>query len=116
MRPEATDFLRAGLRAAGLRQSVIASNIANLNTPDFRRGQVRFESLLAEAVKGDSSADPAGVAPQVVRTAPEGADDQGNNVDMEVEVGELIKNATMQKAYFRMMSKLMKQLEMAIQD
>jgi flagellar basal-body rod protein FlgB len=116
MRPEAVEFVRAGLKATGLRQSVIANNIANMNTPDFRREQVRFESLLADAVKGDSSADPGAVAPEIFRAAGDDGDEQGNNVDMEVEMGELIKNAAMQKTYFRIMTKLMKQMELAIQD
>ena len=116
MRPEAADYLRAGLKASGLRQSVIANNIANLNTPDFRRGQVRFESLLADAVKGDSAADPSDVTPEVLHAAAEGPGDQGNNVDLDVEVGELIKNSTLQKAYLRLMTKMMNQMELAIQD
>jgi flagellar basal-body rod protein FlgB len=116
MKPESVDFLRAGLKAVSLRQSVTANNIANLNTAGFRRGEVRFESLLADAVKNDSVADPADVAPQVLSAASEDPADPGNNVDLDVEVGDLIKNSTMQKAYLRLMTKLMKQLELAIQD
>jgi flagellar basal-body rod protein FlgB len=116
MKPEPVDYLRAGLRATGLRQSIIANNIANQSTPGFRRGEVRFETLLADAARGDASADPGSMAPEVVRGQAAGADDRTNNVDLEVEVGSLIKNSTVQKAYLRLMTKLMKQMELAIQD
>ncbi len=116
MKPEAVDYLRAGLRATSLRQSVIANNIANQGTQGFRRGEVRFEALLAEAAKSDPAADPAAIAPEVLRTSAPELDEQENNVDLEVEVGDLIKNSTLQKAYLRLMNKLMKEMELAIQD
>lgn len=115
MKPEAVEYLRAGLKAVSLRQTVIANNIANLHTPDFRRGEVRFESLLADALKFDSSAAPDAVGPEVFRSMTDEPDAQGNDVSLEVEMGELIKNSSMQKAYLRLLGKLMKQMEMAIQ-
>jgi len=41
------DFLEAGIRTESLRQKAIASNIANLETPGYRRLGVKFEELLA---------------------------------------------------------------------
>ena len=38
------NYLEAGMKAEGLRQKVIANNIANMNTPGFRRSE-RRESL-----------------------------------------------------------------------
>ena len=42
------DYMQRGLVAANLRQEVISNNIANVNTPKFKRSDVIFESLLAK--------------------------------------------------------------------
>ena len=39
-------LLESSLNAAALRQGVIANNIANVDTPHFKRSEVRFEELL----------------------------------------------------------------------
>ena len=43
------DYLSRGLEAANLRQEVISNNIANVNTPHFKRSAVNFEDLLASS-------------------------------------------------------------------
>ncbi len=43
-------MLERGLDAAVLRQSVISDNIANVDTPHFKRSEVTFESQLARAI------------------------------------------------------------------
>jgi flagellar basal-body rod protein FlgB len=116
VRPEAVDYLQAGLKAVNLRQTVIANNIANLNTPGFRRGEVRFEALLGEALKSDGDADPSAVGPEILRSSSGEGDPQASDVSLDTEMGELVKNSAMHKAYFRLMAKLMKQMELAIQD
>jgi flagellar basal-body rod protein FlgB len=73
-----TQTLTTALDALGLRQRVIANNIANVNTPGFTAGQVDFESALARAVaSGDPTAALIQASPS---TAPAGPD--GNNVDL----------------------------------
>ncbi len=114
VRPEATDFLRAGIKASSARQSVIANNIANLNTPSFRRQAVNFEALMNEALQSGDHADPAGVAPMVIRPQNTLVDANGNDVNLDSEVGDLIKNSAMYKTYFRLLGKMVKQMEMAI--
>ena len=42
------DYMQRGLTAANLRQEVISNNIANVNTPKFKRSDVIFESMLAK--------------------------------------------------------------------
>lgn len=41
-------YLRRGMEAASLRQGVIANNIANVNTPEFKKSEVLFEDMLAQ--------------------------------------------------------------------
>ena len=40
------DIGSRALAAASLRHEVLSNNIANVNTPNFRRSHVRFEDLL----------------------------------------------------------------------
>ena len=51
------DFLDAGIRAESLRQKAIAGNIANLETPGYRRIDVKFDELLARALDSSGSVD-----------------------------------------------------------
>lgn len=41
-------LMEAGLRAANIRQNVISNNIANEETPYFKRSDVSFENLLQQ--------------------------------------------------------------------
>ena len=44
------DLLAAAMRAEALRHKTIAGNIANAETPGYRRVDVKFEELLAKAM------------------------------------------------------------------
>ncbi len=75
--------LHAALRGLSTRQRVIADNIANIETPGFRAGEVDFESSLTEAL--NFRMDPMRAAtPSVSQSdAPTGAN--GNNVSLDEE-------------------------------
>ena len=57
-RPEIIGYLEAALKAAGLQQSAIANNIANLDTPGYRRSTVAFKKHLTEAISAGESINP----------------------------------------------------------
>ncbi|MBQ1890362.1 MAG: flagellar basal body rod protein FlgB [Selenomonas sp.] len=48
------DYLGRGLAAATMRHEVISNNIANVNTPNFKRSAVNFEDLLAKELHLDN--------------------------------------------------------------
>ena len=75
--------LASALDGLTLRQSVIADNIANVDTPNFRATSVDFESSLAAAIaRGEMPA--GGVSPVTAATdTPVGPN--GNNVDLRKE-------------------------------
>ena len=51
------EVLAASMRGLGLRQQAIAQNVANADTPGYRRVDVQFESALASALgQGDAAA------------------------------------------------------------
>ena len=83
--------LERAISGAALRQQVLANNIANAETPGFRRSDVDFHSALSEAMKtGEPEAiERTSFAPQqemqVMRA-------DGNGVDIDVESANLAKN------------------------
>ena len=108
------EYLQAGLRAAGLRQSVIANNIANLDTPGYRRSTVAFETCLAEALASSTPADLSRIEPRIIQPLATPVKANGNDVNLDAEVGELIKNTGTYKLYLRLLDKVYSQMEMAI--
>ncbi|UCC97900.1 MAG: flagellar basal body rod protein FlgB [Phycisphaerales bacterium] len=108
------DLIEAGIRAESLRQKAIANNVANLETPGYRRVDVRFEELLAKCLNSSGKVDLTEVEPQIYQPRETPVKSNGNDVDYEVEVGRMIKNAIRHKALIRLLSKKYSQIEQAI--
>src|SRR4030042_4292152 len=85
-------FLEAGIRAEGLRQQAIANNIANLETPGYRRIDVKFEQLLAKCLSSSEGFDLDEVEAQLFQPKQTPLKSNGNDVNLEDEVGQMIKN------------------------
>ncbi len=111
-----TAYLEAGLRAAGLRQSVIANNIANMATPGYRRHAVPFEEVFAEAVRAGRPVRTGDLKDHVVQPKTDPVNEFGNDVQMEQEVGDLIQNALLYKTYARLLGRRYRQMELAMTD
>lgn len=106
------DLLGQVLTAASLRHRVIAQNVANVNTPGYRRLEVRFEEDLARAL-ANPVAGPAGVRPQVVVSdGPERVD--GNTVDIDREMNDLTRNALLYQAAAQILTSRIASLRAAI--
>ena len=113
------DYMSRGMSAANLRHEVISNNIANVNTPKFKKSDVVFESLLAkelglfdeqgklEVVRTHDRHMPI---PMKGRAMPEVIMDTSitmrtdkNNVDIDKEMANLAKN----QIYFNALAKEM---------
>ena len=108
------DLIEAGIKAESLRQKAIASNIANLETPGYRRIDVQFEQSLAKALTSPGDLDISELEPQLYRPNKTSVNGNGNDVNLETEVGEMVKNTLRHKTYIRVLSKKYRQLELAI--
>ena len=78
------------LDASSLRQELIANNLANVNTPGFKRQDVAFETKLSAAlshkgVSGSGGSAVERVRPEVITQSGTSMRADGNNVDMESE-------------------------------
>ena len=108
------DLLEAGIRAEALRQKTIASNIANLETPGYRRVDVKFEELLDKALDSTGMADLSEIEPQLHQPKQTPVKSNGNDVSLETEVGQMVKNTLRHKAYVRVLNKKYRQIELAL--
>ena len=104
------NYLQRGITAANVRNEVIANNIANVNTPHFKKSDVIFEDLLAYELYGTDSNEgklemarthdahlpfkpfpfKADTIIQQDQTRNMRTDD--NNVDIDIEMASLTKN------------------------
>jgi flagellar basal-body rod protein FlgB len=94
-------FLTAQGALDGLaaRHAALSDNLANVNTPGYKRKEVPFEAALRRAV-GETLSPQTGVpvrpmrgyAPRPVRDLTTSARMDGNNVDMEREVVQMAEN------------------------
>jgi flagellar basal-body rod protein FlgB len=110
----AHELMKEAMDYRAARQDMIASNIANVNTPNYRPRDIRFEEALAQksaeiyADKSDtlqmtktSSAHLSGLSSTHETRATtffrDGhmARNDGNSVDLDVESSEMAKNSTM---------------------
>ena len=108
------DYLEAGIKGAGIRQAAIANNIANIGTPGYRRMAVEFERRLAGAMADGKSVDPEELAKEVMRPKTTPVDANGNDVMLEMEIGEMVKNTGMQKTYLRLLARTYRKMESAM--
>ena len=102
MKAPTIDFMQRGLQAANLRQEVISNNIANVNTPGYKRQDVAFEDSLQEAISNsryrstDEKVANLSKADLRIRSYTDSAGFSyrldGNNVDIDTENAALARN------------------------
>ena len=108
------DVLDAGIRAENLKQRAIAGNVANLETPGYRRVDVNFKDLLAKAMEATGDVDPADIGGEVFQPNNTPVKSNGNDVSLEIEIGDMVKNTLRHKTYIRLLQKKYAQMELAM--
>ncbi|NLC76978.1 MAG: flagellar basal body rod protein FlgB [Clostridia bacterium] len=120
--------LEKALDASGMRQKVIAHNIANVNTSGFKRSYVAFEEELQQALGRNRRLGlrrldarhmgPARnlqeVQPQVKRDLSTSMRPDGNNVDIDLENTELAINSIMYNTAATRLNQKLQQLRYII--
>jgi flagellar basal-body rod protein FlgB len=90
--------LERAISGASMRQSVLANNLANAETPGYRRMDVNFHDSLSQAMQSGASA-----AIDAVQFTPQ-QDQQtmradGNGVDVDTESAAMAKNGLEYEAF-----------------
>jgi len=122
-------LLEKSLGAASLRQRVSANNIANVNTPGFRKSDVIFEDVLQQAMGGDFmisqvrthpghlSKDKSffEIEPQIILSDATTIRNDGNNVDIEAEMAQVAQTNLYYNSLAQQLSAKLKDLKSVIQ-
>ncbi len=125
-----TAILEKALDAAWMKNEVIANNIANVNTPGFKKSNVRFEDQMASAAsefqlgstQKNSKFLPIGndiksvESPEIMQESFTSVRKDGNNVDVDVEMAELAKNTIKFNAIISQLSRQFSNLKDAIKE
>ena len=94
------DIIETGMQASLVRNDVILNNIANVDTPNFKKSNVKFENILAD-VLDHRKRQGAGAKPELSRAVPvievQNANFShrldGNNVNIETEMVDFYENS-----------------------
>jgi flagellar basal-body rod protein FlgB len=86
-------ILQKALSAASLRHKVISNNIANVNTPKFKRSEVSFENQLAAAMDSKSTSAPSLLARTHERHLPLQSKSQTSSLNVEPTVNTITSNS-----------------------
>ncbi|HEV7927388.1 MAG TPA: flagellar basal body rod protein FlgB [Verrucomicrobiae bacterium] len=100
-----------------LRQQAIASNLANIETPNYKRLDVSpsFEAQLRQAVAGQSSGEIASMQPELaVDTGAISGRSDGNTVQLETEMLKLNQNTVENALETQLVSGSLARLRLAI--
>ncbi len=124
------DLLSRGLDAAQLRQDVIANNIANVDTPGFKASHVEFEQYMKDALESDgyysndgtvaekatfgNATNAQDVEPEVVQDTDTTMRMDENNVDVEAQMIEMIKNSVYYNTLSLKVNNQLERLKLAI--
>ena len=82
--------LETAIRGSAMRQTTLAANVANANTPGYRRQDVDFHGALKSAMESGANVEHVAFSAGVDSAAAMQAD--GNGVDIDVESANLAKN------------------------
>ena len=125
------NYLPRALEAANIRQEVIAHNIANVNTPNYKKSNLVFEDMLAKELYGEDTKGklqmvrtrdkhlpapntPFVAIPTIVQEHRTLMRVDDNNVDVDIEMATLAKNQIYYNALATQMSGYVQELKNVI--
>ena len=108
------NMIEVGIRAENLKQKAIANNVANLETPGYRRMDVEFKDLLAKALDSGGEVNLSEVEPKLFQPENTPVKSNGNDVSFEQEVGDMVKNTLRHKTFVRLLQKKYAQMDLAM--
>jgi flagellar basal-body rod protein FlgB len=108
--------LQRAMSGAQLRQQVLANNLANANTPGFKRSDVDFHDALAQAFdRGNvTTSDLNAIQFGVNTDSGNSMQADGNDVDVDAEMSNLAQNSLDYQALTSVLTSRIKILQTAI--
>ncbi|MEW6482733.1 MAG: flagellar basal body rod protein FlgB [bacterium] len=118
------ELAKKGLDSATLRHNVISNNIANVNTPGFKRQSVVFEDALKKNKLSAKRLNPKHIpfsyeknenSSRIITENDTIYRNDGNNVDIDKEMEDLVKNAIYYNAIATRLAKKFSLLKLVAQ-
>lgn len=123
-------ILKKALDTATLRQQALSSNIANVDTPGYKRADVSFEEELKSALNKQerlelkttdkkhlsNKLELENVHPKIFRQQDSYMRNDFNNVDIELEMAAISKNNVAYNALAELISNKLKMVRSAINE
>ena len=109
------ELLARLMNASTLRGRIIAGNIANQNTPGYKRREVAFEDELRTALQQNDRMA-ARVQPEITVDEETPSTPDGNNVNMEIEMNAMRENRLTYETYATILDTNLNMIDAAIRD
>lgn len=116
---KSVNLLEKMLDVSATKHKVIANNIANINTPGYKKMEVSFAEQLEKVIKDTSANKFDAIQPKIVvskEDTNQAVRNDGNNVDMDKEVSALMKNTLSYNVYTQLLAKKMELVKSAIEN
>lgn len=124
------DLIKKALDASWMKNEAISANIANVNTPGYKRKTVEFDSVLKDYLSESAgprmtvtnpkhfpiSGGTQSLNPEMSTVEDTSFRLDQNNVNIDVEMSEYSKNLIKYNALIQQVSGQIKNLRMAIRD
>ncbi|MCK5736935.1 MAG: flagellar basal body rod protein FlgB [Spirochaetaceae bacterium] len=129
---KSVDLLQRNMAVATLRRQVISNNIANSETPNFKRSDVSFEAELSRALASENldksigvvthekhisfnrTVDYRSVGPRISLDYLTTSKNNGNNVDIEREMMQATENQMMYELMTKAVSHEFRQINIVL--
>jgi flagellar basal-body rod protein FlgB len=109
------------IQTATLRHKLLASNIANVDTPGYKAKDLPFNTILKNQVMGVSRTDanhlsgnPVSAGAGDIEVEERSPWEDGNNVSLDMELGRMTENALLYEAGTTLLSKKIQMYKNAI--
>lgn len=113
------NLLEKMLDVSAIKHKVIANNIANINTPGYKKMEISFSDQLDKAIKDTAMNKFDTIQPKIIiaeNDKNETVRNDGNNVDMDKEISALMKNTSSYNIYSQLLAKKMELVKSAIEN
>jgi flagellar basal-body rod protein FlgB len=112
-----SNIMEKSLNASLARNETISQNIANVDTPNYKRKDVAFEQYFADSLNKANKNDVDDVQPTIVE---DNSDNKmridGNNVDIDSEMSYLAKNTIKYNALVQLINNNFSKIKNVIRE
>jgi len=112
--PAQFDTLRNLLSISELSHRTISQNIANVNTPGYRRQYVSFEDAVGQILEAEAGQTGRGLTAEIREEEGLPLRADGNNVDIDREMGELNRNSLLYQTFSQVLASRLATMRSAI--